>query len=90
MDGADAGLAVTAGEYHSVLAQGSYLADCAGAYEADVSLCVAVREGRVVGVSARTEPPQPEIADCLRRVVASLTLEPNVGIDVTEVSFAGR
>lgn len=90
MDAGDAGLRVSMGAYHDALAQGSYLLDCEGAYDLAVSLCVAVRGGRVVGVTARAEPPQPEVERCLRRVVAALELEAGDGFDVTEVTFAGR
>jgi len=86
----DAGLRVTIDAHRAALAQGSYLLDCEGAYDAAVSICVAVRDGHVVGVTARAEPPQPEIERCLRRVVAALKLEPELGFDVTEVSFPGR
>lgn len=90
MDAGDAGLRVSTGAYYDALAQGSYLRDCEGAYDLALSLCVAVRGGRVVGVTARAEPPHPEIERCLRRVVAALEFEARDSLDVTEVTFAGR
>lgn len=90
MSGAESRQVVTDGTYRALLAQGSYLLDCEGAYESDVSLCVAVADGRVSGVTVRTDPPRPEVEECLRDAVSALSFEPNLGFDVTEVTFAGR
>jgi hypothetical protein len=90
MSGADSAPRVTRDANLAALSQGTYLLECEGAYELTVTLCVAAHGDRVVGVSARTEPPQPDVEACLRRVVAALPLEPTLGLDVTEVSFAGR
>jgi hypothetical protein len=78
---------LTRGAFAAVLENGRYLARCAVPARTQLEICAAVREGRVVGVSATTEPRSPEINACVRSAVAALRFPVNSRLDVTHTRF---
>jgi hypothetical protein len=80
---------ITRAKYASVMNNGSYLNGCGLPSSVAVNVCVAVQNGRAVGVTVRTKPDHPAkrcIASNLRR--KSFPSHPK--LDVVRTSFAAQ
>jgi len=73
--------------FAAVLDNGAYLARCALPARTTVEICAAVRDGKVVGVSASTTPRDPALNACVRRAVAGLRFPKSPHLDVTRTRF---
>ncbi len=73
--------------FAAVLDDGAYLAACALPPGTALDICAAVQDGKVVGVSASTEPRNPALNACARRAVAGLRFPSNPRLDVTRTRF---
>jgi hypothetical protein len=78
---------LTRDAFASVLENGSYLAGCALPARTRLDICAAVRDGKVVGVSAVTTPRSPSLDACVRRAVAALRFPHSPRLDVTRTRF---
>jgi len=78
---------LTRGAFASVLENGAYLGACSIPARTAVEICAAVQDGKVVGVSASTEPRSPAINACVRRAVAALRFPSNARLDITRTRF---
>lgn len=74
--------------FASVLENGAYLASCGIASRTALVICAAVQDGKVVGVSVTSEPPDANVNACVRRAVAALRFPRSARLDVTRTRFA--
>jgi hypothetical protein len=88
--GSDTPPDLTAGAYGAVLNRGSYLNGCGVPSSMSVNICVAVQNGRAVGVSVSTDPPNQGIASCVSGAVRSLPFPSHPRLDVTRTTFAAN
>jgi hypothetical protein len=78
---------LTRDAFAAVLDGGAYLAHCAVPARTALEICAAVRDGKVIGVSATTSPRSPAINACVRSAVAALRFPQNSRLDVTHTRF---
>jgi hypothetical protein len=81
---------LTAGAYGAVLNRGDYLNSCGVPPTMAVSICAAVQNGRAVGVSVSTTPPNGSIARCISGQVRSLSFPSHPRLDVSRTNFAAQ
>lgn len=81
---------LTAGAYGAVLNRGSYLNACGVPSNMEVNICAAVQNGRAVGVTVSTRPPNPSIASCVASQVRSLPFPSHPRLDVARTTFAAN
>jgi hypothetical protein len=81
---------LTAGQYGAVLNNGSYLGGCNVPDTMSVSICVAVQNGRAVGVSVSTSPSNPGVAGCVAGRVRGLSFPSHPRLDVTRTTFSAQ
>jgi hypothetical protein len=81
---------LTAGAYGAVLNRGSYLNSCGVPPSMSVNICVAVQNGRAVGVTVTTDPPAPGISSCVAGQVRGLGFPAHPRLDVTRTTFASQ
>ena len=79
---------ITAGQYGAILNTGSYIAGCGVPDSMSVSICAAVQNGRAVGVTVTTSPPNGRIAGCVNASVRRLNFPAHPKLDVTRTTFA--
>ncbi len=79
---------ITQSQYGAILNGGSYLNGCGLPSSTGVDVCVAVQNGRAVGVSVRTRPSSPAAASCIASHVRGISFPVNAKLDVTRTSFA--
>lgn len=79
---------ITRAQYGAVLNSGSYLNGCGVPSSMGVNVCVAVQNGRAVGVTVRTEPHNAGVAACISRRVRGLSFPSHPKLDVTRTRFA--
>jgi hypothetical protein len=72
----------------ALLADGRYLAHCGLGARSALTLCTAVEQGRVVGVSVTTDPASARVDACVRRAVAGLSFTPSAELEVFTTYFA--
>jgi hypothetical protein len=70
-----------------VLNQGSYLGGCGVPDRARVDVCVAVKNGRAVGVTVRLAPSAPSVERCIARRVRGLAFPAHPRLDVARTRF---
>jgi hypothetical protein len=73
--------------YGAVLSRGTYLAGCGVPSDMTVSICAAVQNGRVVGVTVTTNPSSAGIARCVAVAVRGLSFPSHPRLDVTNTRF---
>ncbi len=78
---------LTRDAFAPVLENGSYLSHCAIPARTALAICVAVQDGKAVGVSVTTEPQSAAINACVRRSVAGLRFPRSARLDVTHTRF---
>lgn len=79
---------LTAGQYGAILNSGHYLNACGVPSSMGVNICAAVQNGRAVGVSVSTSPPNGGIAGCIRAQISRINFPSHPKLDVTRTSFA--
>lgn len=77
----------TAGQYDAVLNRGTYMKHCGVPDTTAISICAAVQDGKVVGVTVRVSPLDPRAADCVAASVRSLEFPTSTAMDVTRTVF---
>lgn len=79
-----------AADYGNVLNRGGYLNACGVPSNMGVDICVAVQNGRAVGVTVRTNPSNPGISGCIAGQVRGLGFPSHPRMDVARTSFAAQ
>jgi hypothetical protein len=81
---------LTAGAYAAVLNRGSYMASCGVPSSMAVNICAAVQNGRAVGVTVRTTPPNAGIAGCVAGHVRGIAFPAHPRLDIAYTTFAAQ
>jgi hypothetical protein len=81
---------ITGSQYASVLNGGGYLNGCGLASSMGVDVCVAVQNGRAVGVTVRTSPHNGGVASCIAGHVRGISFPVHPKLDVTRTHFAAQ
>ncbi|HVU05452.1 MAG TPA: hypothetical protein VHE30_27080 [Polyangiaceae bacterium] len=81
---------ITASQYGALLNSGSYLNGCGLPSSTAVDVCVAVQNGRAVGVTVRTRPSNPGAASCISGHLRGMSFPAHPKLDVTRTSFAAQ
>jgi hypothetical protein len=80
---------LTAGAYANVLNNGTKMLSACGVPDTmSVSVCVAVQNGRAVGITVTTSPSNPGISGCIRGQVAGLPFPAHPRLDVSTTTYA--
>ncbi len=79
---------LAAGDFAAVLDNGSYLAPCNVPDSMTVKVCVAVQNGKAVGLTVATEPESSDVASCVRSEVAALEFPSHPKLDVARTTFS--
>jgi hypothetical protein len=79
---------ITQSQYGAILNGGSYLNGCGLPASTGVDVCVAVQNGRAVGVTVRTQPHNAGVASCIASHVRGLSFPAHPKLDVTRTHFA--
>jgi hypothetical protein len=79
---------LSAEDFAAVLNEGSYLGPCNVPETAALEVCVAVRDGKAVGVTVTTRPRDTKLADCVATEVAALSFPKHPKMDVARTKFA--
>lgn len=79
-----------ASDYARVLNGGGYLSPCGVPTRTSVDVCVAVQNGRALGVTVRTSPRSPNIERCVARGVRRLAFPRHPRFDVARTRFAAE
>lgn len=77
-----------AADFGPVLNKGDYLDRCGVPTTTAVDICVAVQNGRAVGVTVRTAPGNAKLDRCLSRVLRSVSFPSHPRMDVVRTRFA--
>ncbi|HKY36672.1 MAG TPA: hypothetical protein VJN18_12070 [Polyangiaceae bacterium] len=78
---------LTAGQYGAVLNRGSYFAHCGVPDSMNLNICAAVQNGRAVGVTVITKPPNRQIQACVAAGVRGLSFPSHPKLDVSRTQF---
>jgi eukaryotic-like serine/threonine-protein kinase len=78
---------LTANQFGSVLNNGSYITGCGTPGSMHVNVCAAVQNGRAVGVTVTTEPPNPGVAGCISNAVRRMGFPSNPKLDIATTRF---
>lgn len=81
---------MTAGAYGGVLNNGGYVISCGAPMSMTVNICAAIQNGRAVGVTVTTDPPNAGIASCIAGRVRGLGFPSHPALDVTRTVFKGQ
>jgi len=79
---------VTRDAYASVLDRGTYLASCDVPTDTALELCVAVQDGRAIGVTVTAAPGNARVVACVRRALSRLVFPVSARMDVARTHFA--
>jgi hypothetical protein len=77
-----------AADFGRVLNKGDYLDRCGVPTTTAVDICVAVQNGRAVGVTVRTAPSNGKLDRCLSRVLRGVSFPSHPRMDVVRTRFA--
>ena len=88
MSGGQADL--TAGQFGNVLNRGSYMTSCNVPSSMEVNICAAVQNGRAVGVTVSTSPPNGGVSSCVASHVRGLSFPSNPKLDIARTRFAAN
>ncbi len=78
---------LTAGQFASVLNNGNYVTGCGTPQSMHISVCAAVQNGRAVGVTVSTDPPNGGIANCISSAVRRMSFPSNPKLDIATTRF---
>jgi len=81
---------LTAGAFGKVLNNGSYVIGCGAPDSMTINICAAVQNGRAVGVTVTTDPPDSRIANCIAGAVRGMGFPSHPNLDVTRTVFKGN
>jgi hypothetical protein len=81
---------LTAGQFGAVLNNGSYVVACGAPFSMTINICAAVQNGRAVGVTVTTDPPDSRIASCIAGRVRGMGFPSHTALDVTRTVFKGE
>lgn len=73
--------------FSEVLVSGAYLNACGVPEETRISICTAIADGAVMGVTVATSPSDPEIEKCVAGNVRTLTFPAHPRLKVVRTSF---
>ncbi len=79
---------LSATDYGRVLNRGEYLSRCGVPTTTAVDLCVAVQNGRAVGVTVHTSPQSSKLDRCLAHVLRGQSFPSHPRLDVVRTRFA--
>lgn len=79
-----------ASAFARVLNDGRWLAGCGASAHTTIDVCVAVREGRVVGATVTTRPANSGVARCIAQAARRLRFQSSPRLDVARTRFAGE
>ncbi len=77
----------SSGQFGAVLNNGRYFAHCKVPNTTKLDICAAVQHGKAIGVTVRTEPYDPKLADCVAKGVRGLRFPSRPKLDVTKTKF---
>ena len=78
---------LTADQLARPFAGGAFLNACGAPEDMGVTIKAAVQNGRAVGVTVTTSPPNPRIAACIDAAVRRLPFPPNPNLDAVTQTF---
>jgi eukaryotic-like serine/threonine-protein kinase len=78
---------LTANQFAGVLSNGAYIQGCGTPGSMKVTVCAAVQNGRAVGVTVRTDPPNAGISACISNAVRRMSFPSNPKLDVATTRF---
>ncbi|MBI5533724.1 MAG: hypothetical protein HY898_13470 [Deltaproteobacteria bacterium] len=81
---------MSAGAYGGVLNNGGYVISCGAPMSMTVNICAAIQNGRAVGVTVTTDPPNAGIASCIASRVRGMGFPSHPALDVTRTTFKGQ
>jgi hypothetical protein len=81
---------VTEAQYASILEHGRWFEHCAVPAACRLEVCVAVRQGRAVGVTVHSTPWRADVERCVAAAARGLTFPSHPHMDVTRTTFAPR
>jgi hypothetical protein len=81
---------ITEAQYASILEHGRWFEHCGVPAACRLEVCVAVREGRAVGVTVHSTPWRADIERCVAAAARGLTFPSHPRMDVTRTTFAPR
>jgi hypothetical protein len=79
---------VTRDAYASLLDRGTYLAPCDVPGDTALDLCVAVQDGRAIGVTVTATPGNSRVVACVRRALSGFAFPVSARMDVARTRFA--
>ncbi len=80
---------ITRGQYASIMNSGSYFSHCGVPFNVAVSICVAVQNGKAVGVTVSTSPKHSS-RSCIASAVRRMSFPAHPKLDVVRVNFAAE
>lgn len=81
---------LTAGAFAAVLNKGTYLNACGVPPDHEVSVCVAVQNGRALGVTVTTKPSSVGLETCVDAAVRAIAFPSHPRMDVATTVFAAQ
>jgi len=81
---------LTNGQLGAQLNNGSYVVGCGAPMSMTVNICAAIQNGRAVGVTVTTDPPNSGIASCITGRVRGMSFPSHSALDVTRTVFKGE
>ncbi len=81
---------IGAASFGNVLNHGGYIAACGVPDSTEVNICVAVQNGRAVGVSVSTRPNNGSINGCVASAVRGMSFPSGPRLDVARTTFAAK
>jgi hypothetical protein len=79
---------ITQAEYAAILEHGRWFEHCGVPAACRLQVCVAVQQGRAVGVTVHTTPWRADIERCVAAAARGLTFPSHPRLDVTRTTFA--
>jgi hypothetical protein len=78
---------LTDAQLSAPMSDGTFVSDCGAPDSMSVTVKVAIRMGRAVGVTVSTSPPDAEVAGCIDRHVRGLSWPPSPKMDSFVTSY---
>jgi hypothetical protein len=78
---------ITREAYASILQNGRYLSGCRIPDRSVFQICAAVKDGRAVGITVSSSPPNAELNGCVKSAVSRLRFPVSPKLDVTHTRF---
>lgn len=78
---------ITREAYAGILQNGRYLSACSIPDRTVFEICAAVKDGRAVGITVVSSPPNSALNACVRNAVGRLKFPQNARLDVTHTRF---